>query len=98
MWPASWDPTGLLSRSRIPYIVIQNLPVKGVNYKLMLNYSKRRLRHLGVDTVLILDYGKDIQMKEQAVKTGYERMLNRGRIFEKEAFDTFENTIAFSTC
>ncbi|GFY04603.1 uncharacterized protein TNCV_4416872 [Trichonephila clavipes] len=63
---------------------------QGVNCKPMLNYYKRRLRHLGVDTVLILDYGNKIQMNEQAVKTGYERMLNRGRIFEKEAFDTFE--------
>ncbi|GFS53164.1 uncharacterized protein TNCV_4516941 [Trichonephila clavipes] len=63
---------------------------QGLNCKPMLNYYKRRLRHLGVDIVLILDYGNKIQMNEQAVKTGYERMLNRGRIFEKEAFDTFE--------
>ncbi|GFY55663.1 uncharacterized protein TNIN_424461 [Trichonephila inaurata madagascariensis] len=76
--------------SRSPIISCIQFASQAVNWKPMLNYYKRRLRHLGVDAVLILDYGNDIQMKEQAVKTVYERMLNRGRIFEKEAFDTFE--------
>ncbi|GFW90520.1 uncharacterized protein TNCV_565581 [Trichonephila clavipes] len=76
--------------SRSPIISCIQFASQGVNCRPMLNYYKRRLRHLGVDSVLILDYGNKIQMNEQTVKTGYERMLNRGRIFEKEAFDTFE--------
>ncbi|GFX70533.1 uncharacterized protein TNCV_875071 [Trichonephila clavipes] len=77
-------------KSRSPIISCIQFASQGMNCEPMLNYYKRRLKHLGVVSVLILDYGNKIQMNEQAVKTGYERMLNRGRIFEKEAFDTFE--------
>ncbi|GFY23847.1 uncharacterized protein TNCV_3536411 [Trichonephila clavipes] len=76
--------------SRSPIISCIQFASQGVNYEPMLNYYKRRLKHLGVNSVLILDYGNKIKINEQAVKTGYELMLNRGRIFEKEAFDTFE--------
>ncbi|GFY38828.1 uncharacterized protein TNIN_3531 [Trichonephila inaurata madagascariensis] len=81
--------------SRSPIISCIQFASQQVNCKPMLQYYKRRLRHLGVDAVLILDYGNDIQTKEQSVKMGYERMFNRGRIFETEAFDTFEKYNSF---
>ncbi|GFR13332.1 ribonucleoside-diphosphate reductase subunit M2 [Trichonephila clavata] len=49
----------------------------------------------GVDAVLVLDYGTDIQRNEEAVQMGYKRMWVRGRKFEWEAFDTYEKYKSF---
>ncbi|GFQ78256.1 uncharacterized protein TNCT_677151 [Trichonephila clavata] len=66
-----------------------------VNWKPMLNYYKRRLKHLGVDAVLVLDYGNNIQSNEEAVQMGFKRMWVRGRKFEWKAFNTYEHYKSF---
>ncbi|GFQ78841.1 hypothetical protein TNCT_633611 [Trichonephila clavata] len=65
----------------------------------MMNYYKRRLKQLGVDAVLVLDYGNSIQNNEEAVQMGFKRMWVRGRKFEWEAFNTYEHYKSFfQTC
>ncbi|GFR12905.1 uncharacterized protein TNCT_328011 [Trichonephila clavata] len=81
--------------SRSPIISCIQFASQDVNWKPMLNYYKRRLKHLGVDAVLVLDYGTDIQRNEEAVQMGYKRMWVRGRKFEWEAFDTYEKYKSF---
>ncbi|GFQ90050.1 uncharacterized protein TNCT_113311 [Trichonephila clavata] len=81
--------------SRSPIISCIQFASQDVNWKPMLNYYKRRLKHLGVDAVLVLDYGTDIQRNEEAVQMGYKRMWVRGRKFEWEAFDTYEKYNSF---
>lgn len=53
-------------------------------------YYRKRLKHLGVDHVLILDYGSSIAGSPKAVEAGYKRMRKRGRKFELERYDTLE--------
>ncbi|GFQ90164.1 ribonucleoside-diphosphate reductase small chain [Trichonephila clavata] len=77
--------------SRSPIISCIQFASQDVNWKPMLNYYKRRLKHLGVDAVLVLDYGTDIQRNEEAVQMGYKRLWVRGRKFEWEAFNTYEH-------
>ncbi|GFQ80244.1 uncharacterized protein TNCT_415901 [Trichonephila clavata] len=81
--------------SRSPIISCIQFASQDVNWKPMMNYYKRRLKQLGVDAVLVLDYGTDIQRNEEAVQMGYKRMWVRGRKFEWEAFDTYEKYKSF---
>ncbi|GFR15189.1 uncharacterized protein TNCT_731931 [Trichonephila clavata] len=60
--------------SRSPIISCIQFASQDVNWKPMLNYYKRRLKHLGVDAVLVLDYGNSIQNNEEAVQMGFKRM------------------------
>ncbi|GFQ83355.1 uncharacterized protein TNCT_423391, partial [Trichonephila clavata] len=57
---ANLELTGLLSQVEVPLYHAFNLPSQDVNWKPMMNYYKRRLKQLGVDAVLVLDYGNSI--------------------------------------
>ncbi|GFQ65305.1 uncharacterized protein TNCT_647111 [Trichonephila clavata] len=94
--PRSFMEMSTNMESRSPIISCIQFASQDVNWKPMLNYYKRRLKHLGVDAVLVLDYGTDIQRNEEAVQMGYKRMWVRGRKFEWEAFDTYEKYKSFS--
>ncbi|GFQ71444.1 uncharacterized protein TNCT_360691 [Trichonephila clavata] len=93
--PANWDLTGLLSQVEVPLYRVFQFASQDVNWKPMLNYYKRRLKHLGVDAVLVLDYGNNIQNNEEAVQMGFKRMWVLGRKFEWEAFNTYEHYKSF---
>ncbi|GFQ76185.1 uncharacterized protein TNCT_206341 [Trichonephila clavata] len=81
--------------SRSPIISCIQFASQDVNWKPMMNYYKRRLKQLGVDAVLVLDYGNSIQNNEEAVQMGFKRMWVRGRKFEWEAFNTYEHYKSF---
>ncbi|GFQ84570.1 hypothetical protein TNCT_311521 [Trichonephila clavata] len=89
--PPIWELTGLLSQVDSHYIINLQFASQDVNWKPMMNYYKRRLKQLGVDAVLVLDYGNSIQNNEEAVQMGFKRMWVRGRKFEWEAFNTYEH-------
>ncbi|GFR18946.1 uncharacterized protein TNCT_585211 [Trichonephila clavata] len=81
--------------SRSPIISCIQFASQDVKWKPMLNYYKRRLKHLGVDAVLVLGYGNNIQSNEEAVQMGFKRMWVRGRKFKWEAFNTYERYKSF---
>ncbi|GFR27192.1 uncharacterized protein TNCT_415851 [Trichonephila clavata] len=68
--------------SRSPIISCIQFASQDVKWKPMLNYYKRRLKHLGVDAVLVLGYGNNIQSNEEAMQMGFKRMWVRGRKFK----------------
>ncbi|GFQ68214.1 uncharacterized protein TNCT_730101 [Trichonephila clavata] len=76
--------------SRSPIISCIQFASQNVNWEPMLNYYKRRLKHLGVDAVLVLDYGTDIQSEEESIELGFKRMWLRYRKFETKTFHTYE--------
>ncbi|GFQ68568.1 uncharacterized protein TNCT_373231 [Trichonephila clavata] len=82
-------------RKSSPIISCIQFASQDVNWKPMMNYCKRRLKQLGVDAVLVLDYGNSIQNNEEAVQMGFKRMWVRGRKFEWEAFYTYEHYKSF---
>ncbi|GFT26027.1 uncharacterized protein NPIL_17001 [Nephila pilipes] len=81
--------------SRSPIISCIQFATREVDWKPLLSYYKKRLEHLGVGKVLILDYGTVIQENEEAVKRGFQRMNERGRMFEKMAFNSYEKYHGF---
>ncbi|GFR14412.1 ribonucleoside-diphosphate reductase subunit M2 [Trichonephila clavata] len=81
--------------SRSPIISCIQFASQDINWKPMMNYYKRRLKQLGVDAALVLDYGNSIQNNEEAVQMGFKHMWVRGRKFEWEAFNTYEHYKSF---
>ncbi|GBO43642.1 hypothetical protein AVEN_224795-1 [Araneus ventricosus] len=81
--------------SRSPVISSAQFSKYPIDWKPLVEYYRKRVDHLKVDQVLILDYGSSFQADETYLKRAYERMLQRGREYELKAFDSFETYCKF---
>ncbi|GBN19731.1 hypothetical protein AVEN_261807-1 [Araneus ventricosus] len=65
------------------------------DWKPLAKFYRKRLDHLKVNRVLVLDYGSSIQANKTFLENAFRRMKQRGRQFELNAFNTFETYCQF---